>query len=218
MDASFWKQRWENNDISFHRTEANPMLVKHFEALAGVMGAAAGRRMFLPLCGKSLDIGWLLARGYRVAGAELSRMAIEQLFAGLGVEPRIAKTGSLEHFSADGIDIFVGDIFELTAEKLGAVDGIYDRGALVALPETMRRRYSAHLMEMTRQAPQLLIAYDYDQSLRDGPPFAINEAELNRLYGGRYELSLLGSVKASGPTMGNYPAHERAWLLKGRND
>lgn len=28
-------------------------------------------RIFLPLCGKTLDIGWLLERGYRVVGAEL---------------------------------------------------------------------------------------------------------------------------------------------------
>ena len=212
MDANYWQQRWENNEIAFHRPEANPLLVKHFTALA----LAPGSRMFLPLCGKSLDIGWLLSRGYRVAGAELSRIAIEQLFAELGLKPRIVKVAGLEHFSAANIDVFVGDIFGLTGDLLGPVEAVYDRGALVALPATMRSRYSAHITGMTKDAPQLLICYEYDQNIREGPPFAISKEELDRLYGGHFELSLLASIKTSGGVMGRFPAQEQAWLLTPR--
>jgi hypothetical protein len=48
--------------------------------------------VFLPLCGKTLDIQWLLSRGYGVAGSELSKIAVEQLFSELGVEPNITVT------------------------------------------------------------------------------------------------------------------------------
>lgn len=58
-----------------------------------------GSRIFLPLCGKTLDIAWLLAKGYRVAGAELSEMAIEQLFESLGIQPTITAVGQLVHYS-----------------------------------------------------------------------------------------------------------------------
>ena len=75
MDESFWFQRWESNNIGFHQSEANPLLVNAFTELA----LAKGRRVFLPLCGKTLDIAWLLSKGYRVAGAELSELAIDQL-------------------------------------------------------------------------------------------------------------------------------------------
>jgi thiopurine S-methyltransferase len=210
MDANFWKQRWEQNDIGFHRTEPNPLLVKFFPELA----LAPGSRVFLPLCGKSLDIGWLLSRGHRVAGAELSRIAIEQLFAGLGVEPQIRPAGALEHFSAQHLDIFVGDIFALTAETLGAVDAVYDRGALVALPATMRSRYAAHLLALTRRAPQLLVSYDYNQTLMDGPPFAITDAEVQRHYGKDLEARLAASVAASGRMTGQVGAKEKVWILK----
>ena len=87
MDSSFWLQKWEKNDIAFHEAEANPILVKYFEKLS----LAKGSRLFVPLCGKTLDISWLLANGYSVAGAELSKIAIEQLFNGLEVEPKISK-------------------------------------------------------------------------------------------------------------------------------
>ena len=59
-------------------------------------------RVFVPLCGKTRDIGWLLARGYRVAGAELSRLAVDQLFGDLGIEPEVAGQGRLTRCSAGG--------------------------------------------------------------------------------------------------------------------
>ena len=85
--------------------------------------------------------------------------------------------GSHRRYSADGIDIFAGDIFEITADVLGPVDAVYDRAALVALPEGMRRRYAAHLAGITAVAPQLLVTFEYDQAEMDGPPFSITEEE-----------------------------------------
>ncbi|MEM1281812.1 MAG: thiopurine S-methyltransferase, partial [Cyanobacteria bacterium P01_H01_bin.152] len=34
MNTDFWRQRWESNNIAFHKSEANPALVNYFEALA----------------------------------------------------------------------------------------------------------------------------------------------------------------------------------------
>jgi thiopurine S-methyltransferase len=169
--------------------------------------------VFLPLCGKTRDIAWLLAKGYRVAGAELSKVAIEQLFNELKTTPEISQLGSVTHFRAKNIDIFVGDIFELSSAILGPVDAIYDRAALVALPEEMRQRYSAHLMRITNVAPQLLIAYEYNQSLMDGPPFSVSIDEVRKHYGSRYNLTELGSVDVPGGMRGRIPAKERVQLL-----
>ncbi len=212
MDPDFWHQKWERNDIGFHRAEANPLLVEYF----GRLPARKGGRIFLPLCGKTLDIAWLLARGYRVAGAELSRTAVEQLFAGLGVEPGITETGEWSRYSASGINIFVGDIFRLSGAALGPVDAVYDRAALVALPAEMRARYTAHLEEITAGAPQLLICYEYDQALAEGPPFSVSDEEVDRHYRAAYALTRLASVEVPGGLKGKCAAREKVWLLKGR--
>ena len=103
-------------------------------------------QVFLPLCGTTLGIAWLFSKGYRVAGAELSEFAIEPLFIELGVDPVVTTLGNTAHYSAENIDIFVGDIFELSSEIIGMVDAIYDRAALVALPEEMRKKYTKHLL------------------------------------------------------------------------
>lgn len=209
METDFWHQKWAENDIAFHEGEANRLLVKYFQRLS----VATGGRVFLPLCGKTRDIAWLLSSGYRVAGAELSEVAIQQLFDELGAEPTVSAAGNLVRYSADKIDIFVGDIFHLSRELLGPVDAVYDRAALVALPGEMRRRYTSHLAEITDRAPQLLITFEYDQALMDGPPFSISPDEVRRHYADRYRLAQLARKDVPGGLKGRCAAQESAWLL-----
>lgn len=211
MDADYWRTKWANQQIAFHQREANPHLVANVSRLR----LAPGSRVFVPLCGKTRDIAWLLDQGYRVAGAELVRTAVEQLFDELGVTPQITSVGALRHYRAPGIDIFAGDLFALTAETLGPVDAVYDRAALVALPVPMRDRYVGHVMALAADAPQLLVAYVYDQSVLSGPPFSVSRDEVQRHYGPRYKVTLLGSFEVSGGLKGQCPAHEDVWLIAG---
>ncbi|MHA1559267.1 MAG: thiopurine S-methyltransferase [Alphaproteobacteria bacterium] len=209
MDADFWHQRWAAKKIGFHESAPNPLLVANFEELSLKRDA----RVFVPLCGKTLDIGWLMSRGYRVVGVELSDLAIGQLFEELGIEPNITAAGGLNRYSGPGIDIFVGDLFGLTGDLLRPVDAIFDRAALVALPQEMRGRYAEHLAEITGNAPQLLVTYEYDQRLMDGPPFSVTGEEVHRIYSGHYEISLLdGSGIADDPKR-PFVANEKCWLL-----
>jgi thiopurine S-methyltransferase len=97
---------------------------------------------------------------------------------------------------------------------LGQVDAVYDRAALVALPEGMRQRYTAHLMEITGKAPQLLIGYEYDQSLKQGPPFSVSNEEVRRQYAGSYDVRLIFSADLPGGLKGTCPATENVWLLQ----
>lgn len=209
MDPDFWHQKWKSNEIGFHQDAANALLVKH----VGRLALAKGDRVFLPLCGKTLDIHWLLGNGYRVAGAELSQLAVEQLFEELGTEPAITHHGDLDRYSAEGIDIFVGDIFGLDAETLGPIDAVYDRAALVALPRDMRSLYATHLMRMSSHAPQLLICFEYDQARMQGPPFSIDAGEVTRHYGDDYALTLLERIEVPGGLKGEC-AMESVWLLE----
>lgn len=210
MDANFWHQKWERREIGFHQQQANPLLVAHFDKL----NLAIGSRVMLPLCGKTRDIAWLLASGFRVAGAELSKIAVEELFDELELAPQTQSAGSLWHYRADNIDLFVGDIFELSADLLGPVDAVYDRAALVALPAEIRQKYAAHLTCLTGAAPQLLVAYEYDQMLAEGPPFSVVADEVYDLYTGNYRLTPLASTVVEGGLKGKVPARETTWLIE----
>lgn len=208
MEASFWHEIWKNNHIGFHESEANTLFVKYFDHLALPQGA----RVFLPLCGKTRDIAWLLNKGYQVVGAELSEIATQQLFEALGSTPEISKLDKLTHYHAEGIDLFVGDIFDLTAEILGPVDAVYDRAALVALPPETRPLYTKHLQTITSIAPQLLICFQYDQSLMAGPPFSISDDEVKQHYEETYTLTHLETIEVAGGLKGRTEATENIWL------
>lgn len=210
MEANFWHQKWEKNEIGFHQTKPNALLAKYF----GTLSLAKDARVFLPLCGKTLDIAWFLSEGYRVAGAELSETAIKQLFAELGLSAKVTDAGPLKHYSAKDIDIFAGDIFDLSADTLGPVDAVYDRAALVALPVDIRASYAKHIAKITERAPQFLITFVYDQSVMAGPPFSIERTDLDRYYGQSHELTLLETANIEGGLKGRCPADELAWRLK----
>ena len=210
METSFWLQKWQQNEIAFHEHVANPALVKHVNKLA----LKKDSRVFLPLCGKTLDIAWLLSKDYRIVGAELSQTAIKQLFIGLSVKPNISKIGELNHYSAKNIDIFVGDVFNLSQKILGDVDAVYDRAALIALPPETRHRYTQHLMKITNKAPQLLLSVEYNQKLMAGPPFSVSNDEVIRHYAKSYTPTLLSSTDIPGGIKGKFPAKANVWLLQ----
>lgn len=210
MEAEFWHKKWQTGDIGFHTASANPLLIAHFSALK----LTPGQTIFVPLCGKTLDIHWLLAQGLHVKGIDLSEIAIRELFAELGLSPRVQQLGDLLHYQADKIDIYVGDVFALQAEQLGQVDAIYDRAALVALPASLRRDYTRHLQAISQRAPQLLIAHEYQQELMAGPPFAITPELVTGLYQANYRCELLARVEIAGGFKGKIPADEAVWLLR----
>lgn len=210
MDAEFWHRRWRNNQIAFHQGETNALLADHFEDAFG----QAGGRVFVPLCGKTRDIAWLMSRGFHVVGAELNAMAVDQLFEELGMVPDRADAGSLKRLGGEGVEIFVGDIFALSRDALGPIDVVYDRAALVALPDGMRTAYAFHLMHITDVAPQFLICFDYDQTEMDGPPFSVPASEVRRCYGERYDLELFKTVDVAGGLKGKCAATENLWLLR----
>lgn len=210
MEAAFWHARWANNEIAFHEDEVNPLLIKHFKLLALPQHGV----VFVPLCGKTLDIGWLRSAGYTVIGAELSEAAVSQLFAELGATPNIKQLDKLKHYQADGISIYVGDIFDLSSNMLGCIDAVFDRAALVALPSEMRMRYSEHLKTITATAPQLLQCVEYDQSVMPGPPFAIDKDEVSAHYASAYNIQFVDRKEIEGGLKGRCKADDVLWLLQ----
>ncbi len=209
MDGDFWRAKWRNEELGWHRATPNPMLVRHVSAL----GLRTGARVFVPLCGKTVDIGWLRDNGCRVVAVELVESAVKQLFAGLGLAPEIRSDGALKRYVADGVDVFVGDLFDLDAAALGEVDAVYDRAALVALPPETRVAYAARLAAITVRAPQLLVTFDYDQNAMNGPPFSVTDAEVAALYGVAYDVERLQSAEVEGGLKGFCPATETVWSL-----
>ncbi len=209
MDPEFWHNKWEKMEIGFHEGQVN----EHLKRFLPELKLPDRARIFLPLCGKTQDIPFLLGKGHTVKGVELSEKAVTQLFSEMDVVPTIEQRDPFKIYRADSIEIFVGDFFDMDASLLGPVDGIFDRAALVALPESMRSEYASKLKGITELAPQLLVAFDYDQSQLEGPPFSVPEKLVNQYYGLDYILEPLGRFEVEGGLKGVCKAFEEVWLL-----
>lgn len=193
MEAEFWFEKWEKAEIGFHQDTVHGLLVRHWP----VLGAGSGGRVFVPLCGKSLDMVFLLQQGCEVVGCELSPIAIRQFFAEQSLEDSATVVGGMPVHAAEGIRLIEGDFFRLTVEQAGAVDAVYDRAALIAMPPALQERYAAQLLALTPvTAPMLLITLDYDPAEMSGPPFATPAGQVRRLFGERYAVRLLEEVDA----------------------
>lgn len=185
MQPAFWHNRWENDLIGFHQQQVNPYLQQYWPAL----GIAPGARVLVPLCGKSLDMAWLAAQGHDVLGVELSERAVKDFFSEHEREPQVSQRGAFTVYRSEGIELWCGDFFALTAGDVRGCAGLYDRAAIIALPPAMRERYVAHLQQLLPSPCKgLLITLDYDQAVTDGPPFAVPDEEVERLFGEQWQL------------------------------
>ena len=193
MEAAYWHNRWDNGLVGFHMDDVNPYLQKYWP----VLDIQPGQKVFVPLCGKSVDMLWLAGQGYEVMGIEISPVAIETFFNDSGLVPEVSREGDFEVFKAGNITLYCGDFFSFSAEMMADVDAIYDRASLVALPADMRQQYAAHLQSLCEhnRAPILLVSLFYDQQLLQGPPFSVPENEIHDLYQFRYQQRKLCSCE-----------------------
>ena len=209
-ENNLWLERWKNKEIGFNQNQENSFLVQYFDKLK----LENNSQVLVPLCGKTIDISWLLAQGHAVVGVELSETAVLELFQELNIRPNISMVEELTLYSTENLKVFVGDIFKVNAEILGKIDAIYDRAALVALTIEIRKEYTEHLREISNHAPQLLLCFEYEQSLMNRTPYSVEEQEVKAHYDEHYELELLVRNPIVGGFKGKIPASDVVWLLK----
>lgn len=188
MNHNFWHERWQRNEIGFHQQEFNA----HLQDYWGQLAVPAGGQVFVPLCGKSRDLLWLRASGHAVLGVEISPIAVRKFFAENALTPQVTREGAFERYEADGLVLLCGDFFDLTPAYCQGVAGVYDRASLIALPPELRTRYAEHSAAILPVAARtLLVTMEYPQNEMSGPPFAVREDEVHRLYDKRFSVTCL---------------------------
>jgi thiopurine S-methyltransferase len=173
MQKEFWAERWQSNRTGFHRAEVNDALVTFAKDCFAEKG-----RILVPLCGKTMDLDWLMKQGYSVTGVEFVPEAVLALEARWGPPSKKVQHGSFVRRDwGDQCTILQGDIFDLPGAQLPAFDGVWDRAALVALNPTTREQYASVLKGAVGPGGGILLrTFAYDQSKMDGPPFSVERS------------------------------------------
>lgn len=191
MEAEFWHQRWREGKIGFHLNETNPNLAEWYSRL----GIHPGQRVFVPLCGKSLDLLWLERQGVEVVGVEINELAVRGFFEENGLEPEVVSVNAHDAWRAGKITLLRADYFDLQPDELGPVDAVYDRASLIALPTEMRAEYAEKMRKLlSSDVPVLLITLEYPPHQMSGPPFSVSQTEVERLFGEHYRVERLASI------------------------
>ena len=187
-DNPLWLQFWRDQRTDFHQQAVNQLLTRFWPNLESV----AGSRVFVPLCGKSLDMLWLAEQGHDVIGVELSPVAVKAFFRENSLKPSKRRVGNFMLWKAGRISILCGDYFSLLSADLGVIDVVYDRAALTALPEDIRKRYVAHLSSLLPKSCKVLLLTAEDVEKVENLSAALNiDAEISALFANEFVIDLL---------------------------
>ena len=174
-----WLEFWANNETDWH----SDVVTQELEKYLGLLKLESGDTVFVPLCGKSLDMIYMLNRGFSVIGVEVSEIGIKQFFHENGLDFTISQVGEFDLYSAKNIEIYCGDFFSLTSKHLCGVKAVFDRKSLIALDRNLRQKYVKHLNDIISLGVRmLLITLQYPQHQMSGPPFSVDKSEVESLF------------------------------------
>ncbi|XP_059326886.1 thiopurine S-methyltransferase isoform X2 [Ammospiza nelsoni] len=160
-----WLEKWELGNIGFHKEEGHPLLQKYLDVL---LNGRSGLRIFFPLCGKAVEMKWLADMGHSVVGVEISEQAVKDFFSEHSLpyceEPVPEISGAKMFQSTSGnISLYCCSIYDLSSSIIGKFDGVWDRGALVAVNPCDRQRYASLMISLVeKNSSYLLVTVSYD--------------------------------------------------------
>uniref|UniRef100_U3IFA3 Thiopurine S-methyltransferase n=1 Tax=Anas platyrhynchos platyrhynchos TaxID=8840 RepID=U3IFA3_ANAPP len=188
LTAQEWLHKWETGTAAFHKEHGHPLLEKYLDVL---LSGRSGLRIFFPLCGKAVDMKRLADLGHSIVGVDISEQALKEFFADQGLSyceepvPGIAGLFSSSFYS----------------EIVGKFDGVWDRGALVAVNPCDRPRLvnSLSIQKFVSSLISFTVSFP-------GPPFYVPESEVKSLFGNHCEIKLLEKVS-------DFSERHRRWGL-----
>ncbi len=196
MQHEFWRNAWAKDKQGWHQATANIHLQKYWEQFVNDM---TSEKVFVPMCGQSIDMLWLNDNGHSVVGVELDQGSIERFFDKHQISHSRTSLGSLLTFGSDRLAIHTGDFFELTTSHLYGAQLVYDRASLIALPKHMRQDYANKLRQLLIEKSKiLLITITYDEKEMSGPPFSVSDEEVFQLFENGFEVKKIASSSDPG--------------------
>ena len=185
-----WLKFWENNETNWHGDRITQELVEYFE----LFELETRDKVFVPLCGKSLDMIYIMNQGFSVVGVEISEIGVRQFFSENNLTYKITKVDDFDLYSSENLEIYCGDFFSLTSKHLNNVKAVLDSKSLIALDPDLRQKYAKHLNDIISLGVRiLLVTLNYPQHQMSGPPFSVDESEVESLFSMAFESRKLKS-------------------------
>ncbi|GFR64455.1 thiopurine S-methyltransferase [Elysia marginata] len=189
-----WEAMWEQGYTPFHVPNVNKMLQKYISKLNPDGNL---KKIFVPLCGKSVDMKWLADQGFVTVGVEGVQQALDQFFLENGLDKTetnvtgMGPAGKLIQSKDGMIKLYCGDMMLFSTAFEGTFDAIWDRGSLVALNREDVPGYVKILKDLMHKSTHILVEVlqydlqvmaDLDESQRPPPPHSMSGHQMKELF------------------------------------
>ncbi len=217
MEKEYWINKWHSNDIAFHEQNITPDLISHIKQLK----LKEDDCIFVPLCGKTKDMLWLVHQGFYVIGVEISDIACHDFFSESQITPRIVHTDKYKKYESERITLFCADFFDLKQSDFPPVKAIYDCKALIALPPCHREKYLTQILNcFGSDINILLLTREGDKTVKP-PPYPISDKEIKLLYSEYFniqqiEYNEIKNIPERLINKGYTQMFERTYLMEGK--
>lgn len=174
-----WKNCWEKDITPWHKTELNPMVEKYLDKLTG---KKEGVKLFLPLCGKALELLYLSMKGHSVVGVEFSAKAVKEFFEEnkISYSTTTVSEMTLYENNEKRIKIYCGDFFKFCDISEKDFDGVWDRGSLEAIDQSMREEYASIMKSVVRTGAGYVV--EISDRTSGGPPFNVPVDDIKKIF------------------------------------
>ncbi|KAK2155941.1 hypothetical protein LSH36_226g02003 [Paralvinella palmiformis] len=143
-EPQYWLDKWQRGNTDWHLRDVNPWLYSNIHLLTG------GRehiKVFIPLCGKSVEIKWLADMGHTVVGVDVSSIGMQEFFSDMALTYTVNPVPELLLFCS-------------TLE--GLFDAVWDRAAMVALSPELMEKYHITVESLMAPSCQYIVElFDY---------------------------------------------------------
>jgi thiopurine S-methyltransferase len=184
-DVETWDWLWKNGGTPWVTESVHPLLSEYIDQLT--LGRA-NCRTFVPLCGNTIDLKWLVEQGHRVVGLEVSETAILQFFERCGWEQEVKQLEGIEngklYTACDGrLQIYQCDMFAVSKDILGSFNCVWDRGSLGAISPDTRKGYVEIISSIVADDGRILLEVIEHEGTGNfhGPPYSLKEQDIANL-------------------------------------
>lgn len=168
-----WRERWLVGQTGWDQGGPHSQLDRLLRHATQEGRLPAGARIFSAGCGRAHNEAWLAGQGYRVDAVDAVPEAIEGARALYG--------------QVAGLNLQVSDVFA-AVEPEPAYDAVFDRAMLCAIEPRHRPTYIQAIHHKLKSDALVLAILFRRTRTPEGPPFAVNEEEAQRLLAEHFDL------------------------------
>ncbi|CAL8110762.1 unnamed protein product [Orchesella dallaii] len=205
-NLEYWENRYKKRNFEWHIEEVHPQLLKYLSKLTQLeteetVEGSKAKKFFVPLCGKTKDIPFLLKLGFEVFAVEAIDSVVQELINENNLELTFDEKRSIYHDKDEQLKIYCGDLFKCPIEEYGPFDCIWDRASFIALDYSFRPSYIDMMKRSVGYGSEngvhnfryLLQSVTYDKSNFAGPPRCVDAADIKEFFGLWADVTVLES-------------------------